>query len=184
MRYLGTGFNIELTYSLSGGTSGSLASNLSEQIKINNTSGSALNIELFKYADFDLAGSAFGDTVEFVNVNTIQQRDGQTLLETVTTPAATAREASFDGSTLFKLIDPFNPHNLSNLPAIGDAPFGPSDVVFALQWSKKIDPNSSFIIGISNSVMVPEPTSMALAVAGLATCFVVCRRRRRGTQSA
>lgn len=179
VRYLGSGFNIELTYTLSGGLSGSQASNLSEQIKINNTSGSALNIDLFKYSDYDLDGSAFGDTVEFVNANTIHQRDGQSFMESVTTPSALNREASLDGSTLFKLIDPFNPDNLSNTPSVGAPVFGPSDVVWALQWSEKVDPNSSFILGISNSVMVPEPASIALALMGMATCVVFRRRCRR-----
>lgn len=177
VRYFGPDFEIDLTYRLNGGVAGSQTSSIVEQVSITNTGNSAIDFNLFKYADFDLAGTVLGDTVEFVNVNTIQQWDGLTRLETVTTPAATRREATFNGSTLAKLMDPTNPDNLSNTPLIG-SPLGPSDVVWALQWTKKIDPGGTFNIDIGNSVMIPEPSTLALMTIGLFSTVVYGGRRR------
>ena len=65
--YSGTGFDLELTYSLLGGSAGSGVSDVAQQIKILNTSGTTLDFHLFLYADFDLSGSAGGDTVTSVS---------------------------------------------------------------------------------------------------------------------
>src|SRR5437016_9296285 len=47
-------FNLSVRYSLSGGAPASGSADISEQITINNTSGTVLNYHFFQYSDFDM----------------------------------------------------------------------------------------------------------------------------------
>ena len=60
--YANAQFSVNVLYSLVGGAPGSGASDLSEQISIQNLTRSALSFDFFQYADFNLGGTPNNDT--------------------------------------------------------------------------------------------------------------------------
>jgi hypothetical protein len=173
VRYLGTGFNVEVTYRLDGGVAGSGASDMGEQIAITNTSGAPLDFHFFQYSDFEILGTAADDTAVFLNANTVQQYEGLiSLNETVASPAASHREINFYDVTLDKLEDGVAT-TLNDLPAIG-VPLGPGDMTWAFQWDRVIPASGigrTFIISKDKRLnVVPEPATLALVplIAGFA----------------
>jgi hypothetical protein len=176
VQYGGAGFNIEINYSLDGGAPGSGASDMGEQISINNTSDSPLNFHFFQYADFDLVASIGNDTAVFTNANTVRQSEGlQRLTETVATPVPSHRELDFFANTLGRLND-LVPTTLSDTPGTG-VPFGPGDVTWAFQWDITIAPRSTFQISKDKNLSaIPEPASIGLLC--MAVGLLAMRRRR------
>ena len=79
--YTGTGFNIDLAFSLSDG-----GSTLSQIATVNNTSGSTLDFELFSYYDLVTSNGNAGDTVAIDNstYTSTQSGDRNTITTTVT----------------------------------------------------------------------------------------------------
>ncbi len=182
VRYLdpNNGFKIETRYALSGGTNGSGASGMSEQISITNTGSVPLAFHFFQYADFDINGTADGDTAVFTNANAVRQFElGSELTETVVTPVPSHREVAFYDTTLNKLTDNL-PTTLSDTPAF-DVPVGPGDVTWAFQWDFIVEPNGSFLIhkekNLKAGPTIPEPTAIALL--GIAAGLFVIQRKKR-----
>jgi hypothetical protein len=180
VRYLGAGYRIETRYSLDGGTPGSGASDMGEQISIINTSNSTLDFHFYQYADFDVNGTAGGDALVFTNPNTVRQFEpGFELTETVVTPVPDHREGAFFNATLVKLSNA-GPDNLSDAPPLGVV-LGPGDVTWAYQWDFLLPPNSTFQISKDKNLHanppVPEPATGSLLViaAGL---FLAGSRKR------
>ena len=62
-------FKINVTYNLTGGATGSPSSDLAEAIKITNTGTSNLQFHFFEYTNFDLGGTAGGDSVQIIGGN-------------------------------------------------------------------------------------------------------------------
>jgi len=162
VRYTGAGFTTEVRYTLAGGSAGSLASDIGEQISIHNVSPNPLDFHFFQYVDFDLLGTAEGDTAVFVNSNTVKQTEGiSSISETVIIPLPSHREIAFFDATLIKLNDAL-PTTLIDLPAVG-APLGPGDVTWAFQWDVTIAPGQTFQISKDKNLTgVPEPASLIL----------------------
>ena len=186
--YAGTGFNLEVTYSLLGGTAGSGASDLAEQVKIINTSSSsALDFHLFLYTDFDLGfnGTPAGDTLTGITwsqfpvsspgYRSATQIDGLDLQQTTLGSFADRAEADFFATTLNRLNDGV----ATTLTSAGSsvAPLGPGDVTYTFQWDINIAAGSSEVIGIDKRLDVtpiPEPTTATLsllALVGLASNY-------------
>lgn len=175
VRYVGAGFNVETRYTLDGGTPGSGASDLAEQISIINTGESALDYHFFQYADFDLSAA---DSILFTNANTVRQSGpGSELTETVVTPVPSHREGGFFPVTLNELNDAL-PTTLNDLPAIG-VPIGAGDMTWAYQWDVLINPGDTFQISKDKNLkpIVPEPGT-ALAIAAIGILSAVRRRSR------
>jgi len=162
VRYAGAGFTAEVRYTLAGGSAGSLASDLAEQISIHNVSTTPLDFHFFQYVDFDLLGSSGGDTAEFINGNTVKQWEGiSSLSETVITPLPSHREIDVYDVTLQKLNDALAT-TLTDLPALGVA-LGPNDMTWAFQWDRVIEGGKTFQISKDKNLTgVPEPASLAL----------------------
>lgn len=176
VRYSGPDFTLDLRYGLNGGIVGSDAASMSTDITVTNTGAGALFFNLFAYSDFDVDGTILGDTVQFPNANAVRQKDGVTTLEAAYTPPSAHHEGTFSGFTLASLMDS-SPTTLSDLPAIGAPPIGPSDLTWSLQWIRKIDPGQSMPINIGTAVSVPEPSTLALLLGGVVS-FGLWRRRR------
>jgi hypothetical protein len=167
--YTGSQLSVRLDYVLRGGTPGSGTADLNEQVTINNLSGAPLALHFFQYSDFDLNGTAGGDTVQLGKngsglYNLADQTKGATTLaETVTTPGANEGEAAFFNSTLVKLNN-----GVADTLNNNAGPVGPGDVTWALEWDTTIATGGSFIIGKDKNITgVPEPGTFALMSVGL-----------------
>jgi hypothetical protein len=164
-------FFIDVTYTLNGTPSS--GSDMGEQIAITNNSGSPLDFHFFQYTDFDLGGTAAGDTVTLDNANTVRQfKGGNVIAETVVTPPPNHYELAFFNATLVKLNDA-NSSTLSD----GATTVGPGDVTWAFEWDPTINAGQSFQINKDKNLAIPEPGTLSLISAGLAT-LVFLRKRR------
>jgi hypothetical protein len=191
--YSGAGFNLEVTYSLLGGSAGSGVSDLAEQFTIVNTSGNTLDFHLFLYSDFDLGGTAGGDTVTSVNYqpfpfsapgySSARQVDGN--VENLTTLGgvfANRAEAEPFDSTLIKLNDAAPTSLLNSGASFG--PNGPGDMTYAFQWDLTLASSgagSLKVIGVDKNLKVtpiPEPTTAALGLLGLTALLNALGRRK------
>ena len=175
IRYDGGTFDIEITYSLDGGLPGSGASDLAEQISINSKTEIDLDFHFFQYVDFDLNGTAGGDTGVFTNANTVRQSEaGARVTETVVTSVPSHRELATVPTIFGKLTDGVAT-TLSDTPPPGSG-IGPSNLEWAFQWDFNLGSNSTFQISKDKNLKaIPEPTSYALALVGL--CLAGRRRR-------
>lgn len=176
VQYNGSGFQIQTRYGLQGGTPGSGASDLSEQISIISTSASPLNFHFFQYADFDLRGTPGQDTAVFENANAVRQSQGPIeVSETVFSPPANHREIAFFPTTLNELNDGA-PTTLSDITG----PIGPGNVTWANQWDFLLQPSATFVISKDkrlSSPPVPEPAVSSLLCVAAGLLLAGCRKR-------
>jgi hypothetical protein len=175
--YQGTGFDIDISLSLDGGSAGSGVSDLAEQITITNTSGSVLDFHFFEYTDLDLGGGAGDDSVIFPNANTVKQTDATlSLSETVATPTPSHHEAAIY-DTILTLFGNGVADNLNDTPAIGTQ-IGPFDVTWAFQWDFTLAAGQAVNISKDKALsIVPEPGTGLLLALGLGG--LVGGRRKR-----
>jgi len=165
--YTGATFVVTLTLGLNGSASGSGNSDLSIGIKIQNTSGNALNLHLFEYSNFTLGGIP-GDTVTFTNANTVVQTGALgTLQEAVATGlsgflAPMRHEANPVPVTLNELT------GASPLTLDGTGSAGPGDVSWAFQWDANLNGGASSQISKDINVQVPEPSTRGLVTLAVA----------------
>jgi hypothetical protein len=176
------GLGIEVDYMLTGGSSNK-QSDLSETIRLTNTSGTSQTYHFFQYSNFNLSGGS-SDTVQFPNPNTVNQVGGGLPLQTVVAPTPNEHEGALFPSTLNHLTSG-SAYTLNNTPAIGDGPLGPGNVTWAYQWDPVLTNGQSFIISndqhIDPGTPVPEPSTVALFfTAGLALMGVRWRARWMG----
>jgi hypothetical protein len=177
--YTGGGIIVDVLYTLTGGTNGSQRSDVAETIQITNTGTSAIDFHFFQYSDFDLNGSGAGQSVRFPNANAVQQfGNGGIMSETVITPVASHHQgATF--STIRDSLNDANPTTLNDTPAIGDGTVGPGDMTWAFEWDVTIAAGNAFQISKDkNLTPVPEPSTVAMALAGAPLLLLVRLRRR------
>lgn len=176
-------FRINIFYLLSGGQPGSGASDVAETIQIDNLTGSSLALRFYQYSDFDLAGTAEGDTVVLKNANSVVQWDHSahaTLTETVMVPVATHHELGLFSDTLDKLNDP----GVTAVLLDNGGPVGSGNATWTFEWDVTLAPaglrSSSFIISKDKNLapLMPEPLSMLGVVLGVGTLAGYIRRRR------
>jgi PEP-CTERM motif-containing protein len=176
-------FRIEASFTLMGGAMGSGESSIGEQIKIKNLTGSPLDFHFFQYTDFDLQGSAPGDTVQLFTdsmglfTEALQVKGNFRFADTVVSPGANHGEASIAASpnSLNIRLNNSTPTTLNDFagPLTGDTEW-------AFQWDKVLAPYASltiYIVKDSYMVPIPEPGSLSLVAAGL-VLFGIVRRSR------
>jgi hypothetical protein len=180
--YAGAGFNLSIEYSLDGGATHSYQSDMSEQMTIYNTSGSALAFSFYKYSDFAIQGGignynlaiSSGPFGGYNGAYQISQR--MALQENVVTPMANATEAAQEYSTLTKLNTGPYPVTLDNITT------ATGNVTSTFEWSYIIPAGGSELISEDdnlNSMAVPEPSVLALVPVGSLALLAFKRRLQR-----
>jgi len=159
----------EITFGLQGGNPGDGNSDILEQIRLVNVGTSVLDLHFFQYSDFDLNGTAAGDTVFIPSGYVAQQSEGGvTFQETVVTPAASRWQAGpFAG-----ILNGLNDGVATDLNNDGGPYTG--DMTWAYQWDITLLPGDSFLIS-KDKIITPAPGAMALLGLG---GLVIGRRRR------
>jgi len=181
VNYVHPSFSATVIYTLTGGSWGSGTSDVAETVRIH--ANQALSFHLFQYADFDLGGTPWDDTLWFPNGNTVSQSDGSglTLSETVTVPGASRHEGSLftDVPNLISRLDDGSTTTLTNTPGIGGGSIY-GDVVWAYQWDINLPGGGDFILSKDKHLSsVPEPATVFLLGLGLLGVEVARRRRNR-----
>lgn len=177
-KYENSQLRVQINYTLTGGTSSD--SDILESISVKNNTAAAFTLHFFQYSDFDLDGSASGDTVSIDGDSSsgfwhaVQTKQLNQLSETVTSPNATRCEAAVAGQILTE-FGTAN-YNLNN----NQGPVGPDDVTWGLQWNFTVGAGATVDIFKDKRLdvaPVPEPAALGFVALGLAA-FVLRRRAR------
>jgi len=181
--YGNSSFTIGTVFTLNGGAVGSGTSVMSEQVTINNLTGSALPFHLFEYGNFPLNSPSV--TVTNSGNHPGQFNDAYVsstsnpnihIQETTTAPPAEETEAGIAPSTL---------NNLNGTPnyVLNDVTSaGPGAGTFAFEWDTNIAASGTFQISknleIDGVSPIPEPAVLSLASFGLLAVGLLSRRFR------
>ena len=157
-----SGLQIDVRYTLRG--TGSSGSDMQEQINITNNGTVTLDLHFFQYTNFDLNGTAAGDTVSLINANTVRQSKsgGPLISETVTTPAANHYELGLttDSPNTLTRLNSGSPITLLD----GATTRGPGDATWAFQWDRSLAPGATLQISKDKNLQIPEPGTSALII--------------------
>jgi hypothetical protein len=177
--YGGAGFDLSISYLLTGGSSGSGSADIQETIMFHNSSGSPLDFHLYQYSDFNLAGSPGGDTV-YIDGSAqtgynyaIQWKGATQIAEAINLPAGDHAEANTVPNTLNSL------NSVNNL-ILNDATGATGDVSWALQWDATVGAGQDFLVFKDKLLSIdpiPEPSVLALLALGMGLCGVARRRQ-------
>ena len=174
-------FTIQLLYLLTGSDPGSGVSDISESVKIKNTSAGPLDFHFYEYADVDLLGLSqpVDSSLQLTGapVNTATQTNGAAnLAETVVTPAPSHFEAGYAGPLLSELGG-------GSVYTLSDAPSAVNgDLAWAFQWDATIGQNKTLLVSKDLSMsVVPEPSTLVLLGVGGIVLFAYARRKRSET---
>lgn len=176
--YANSQVSAQITYALTGGTLGSGSSALNESIHFVNTSASSLTLRFYQYSDFDLMGSASGDSLQLYRnlsgkfYEAIQTKGNVTMSETDVVPGANHGEASFYPDLLNRLNGGTQITLADNLNLVG-----PGDTAWALEWDVTLAAGASLDIS-KNKVISPVPEPGTLGLLSLGFLAFVWRKRR------
>lgn len=190
--YANTQFSVNVLYSLIGGAPQSGTSDLSEQISIQNLTGSTLSFDFFQYADFNLGGTPNNDTGQLdkngkkyggvTQYNSPGCRVSENVDAAVSQPANYGEIGTGSGanSTILNLLK--NP-GFTHLNDQNNTPPGGGNVNWGLEWDANIAPGGTFIIskdlnvvGVVGVVPVPEPAAWTFVLMGLLS-YGFCKYR-------
>ncbi len=176
--YTASTFSINILYSLVGGSASSGASDLSEQISIQNlTSSTLVGFHFYQYASFIGAGNVDISQNSRGLFNEAYVANGtMSVSESVDTALTPANQAETDANALANLLGTanYNP-NGSTTSTSGD---------WVMGWSDDIAANGTLILSKDLGAMVPEPPAWALLSIGLGFGAIVMYRRRPRTTPA
>ena len=179
INYSGRGLAISIVYTLTGGATASGESDLAWSVQITNTSGSALDVYWFDYADFDVQNAGNTEVATWLAPATIRQQDQTSGARLVYASSRTPSHYEI-GPEYVPGVDTILDYlNDSAATTLGDtgSPTGPTGVEFALQY----DFNAlaaGHSVSYAVTVAVPEPHTSYLAVAAILALGVLDRLRR------
>lgn len=167
-------FAITLVTTLTGATIGSNNATFTQNIRIDNLGRDILAMSLILYADYDMLSSDFNDAVAFTDPRTVTQVYDTAVHEAAVTVLPTHIETSYF-STLFTSLNDGDSTTLD-----GNTSLFSGDLVYGYQWDILIKPGRSFTLGSSNSLTVPEVSTVTmLGIAGLGLAGLRLVRRRK-----
>jgi hypothetical protein len=172
--------DVNNSYTLSGGVNGNQFI-LTYMIVIQNNSATSQNISFYQYSDFDLAGVSGGQNVQLSTLSggqyqAYQTGAGASLLDLLQPVGGVTTEwqADSSGAPFGALLGFPNPTTLANTPVIASG-----NVDFAYEWDAITLPaGQSFTISETQTITVPEPSSVALISSGMLALALVSRRRK------
>jgi hypothetical protein len=142
---------------------------------ITNTGNSTETFSMFFYQDFDIGGTAGGDSAVLLNPNYMRITDGTTgdFVDWLGIGANAYQVTAF--ATLRGSLADAGITNLNNT----GLPFGPGDFTGGFQWDITLGAGQSIVLASAftlNGEAIPEPTSFAALAMGALGLFA--RRRR------
>jgi len=180
--YANSQFSINVLYSLIGGAPGSGTSDLSEQISIQNLTGSALSFDFFQYADFNLGGTPNNDTGQLdkngrkyggvTQFNSPGCRVSENVDSAVSQPATYGQIGTGSGATS-TILNLLNSSGFTHLNDQNSTPSGGGNVNWGLEWDANIAPGGTFLISKDMNiagvapVSTPEPGAWGFVLLGL-----------------
>jgi large repetitive protein len=174
-----TKFTIGITYSLNGGQAGSATADIGEQIRINNYTGTALDMHFFQYSDFDLNRTNLQDIVvidpslHIVNQSPVPANTSIVLSETTENQKPNHAEANVYANTLNSLNDAL-PTTLNDNLAI----YTPADVTWAFEWDRSVGAHSTLLIS-KDKILAPVPEPAAIGLLGGVLLVLATKLRKR-----
>jgi hypothetical protein len=168
-------FSVSILYSLVGGAVGSGASDLSEQISIQNLSTTTLNYHFFQYADFNLGGTPNNDSGQLDSLGRsfggIIQYNGHGCAVNENVDTAVSRPANHaqigNGNTILNSL------NDGSATTLNDTTVNTGNINWGLEWDVNIAPGGTLIISKDLNLVgvvpttVPEPNAWSLVLLGL-----------------
>ncbi|HLX96513.1 MAG TPA: hypothetical protein VKU37_12280 [Verrucomicrobiae bacterium] len=182
--YANAQFSVTVLYSLIGGASGSGTSDLSEQISIQNLTGSRLTFDFFQYADFNLGGTPNNDTGQLdkngnkyggvTQYNSPGCRVSENVDAAVSQPASYGQIGTGSGATS-SILNLFGNSGFGHLNDQNNTPYGGGNVNWGLEWDANIAPGGTLIISKDLNIVgvvpvttpVPEPGAWSFVLLGL-----------------
>jgi hypothetical protein len=167
LRYVSTGYAVDLRYALSGSQPGGDVSHMTAQITVTNTGATSLDFRFYQYADFDLSVGA--DTIRIIDGNTADQTSPVAhVAETIVTGAPSHVQAGLrDDPT--SILDSLADGSVTTLTGVTGPRTG--DAVWAFEWDTTLDPINGVLVISKNMSVTPEPATLALLAAGLGFVF-------------
>jgi hypothetical protein len=167
--------SIAVTYTLTGGTQ----PRIDESIQVVNDSSTPTELALFLYSDLDVNAEPINTASG--GVNGIAQTQGNTTIDV--RPVGPV-PAAFQIAFFPDLLNLLNDGVATNLNNSGNG-LGPADLSHAFQWNLSLAPGQTVTLGavkeITQVVEVPQPSSVALLMAGLILTSAMVGRVRRGS---
>jgi MYXO-CTERM domain-containing protein len=178
--YTNASYGVQVTYTLTGQSAGSGRSGLTESVRSYNFTGSPLDFHLFMYSDFMVGGPS-----QLANQHVAVGTDGNgdsTSVQTFGSPAVGSNSVALMLAASRTEVSPYN-NTLNELTTLNGVSLnnsttgGPGHITWAFEWDLAINASTSTAISITDSLVVPEPSSGVLALLGLGFLAVLRRQR-------
>jgi hypothetical protein len=187
--YANSTFSATILYSLVGGTSSSGASDVSEQISIQNLTSSTLSYHFFQYANFDLGGTPNNDSGDLDRLGrmysgVIQYNgNGCQISENVDTVVSRpANEGQIgNGSTILNSL------NNGTATTFNGSTSTTGNINWGLEWDVNIAAGGTLIISKDLNITggpvtgAPEPGTWSLVLLGMLSIGLCRYKLLRGT---